>query len=351
MIAGGHVATGVRVVDGPDYEPHTATNVSVATTLVPSDSASMDASVRTLNATDVAVIQHEYGIWGGDDGEQVLDLMSALTVPAIAVLHTVLDTPTPRQQFIVEEIMRMASATVVMTQAALDMIRTLYSADTSGISVIPHGVTPPHQQLSTPPIPSNGRPVILTWGLIGPGKGIEWGVRALSQLKDLDPRPIYRVVGQTHPKVRAHEGEAYRTSLTDLARLLAVDHDVEFHDAYMEPDVLARHVAAASVVLLPYDSTTQITSGVIVEAIAAGIPVVATGFPHAIELQPTGAVTVVNHHDSLDIANAVRSILTDPGLAARMSHRGQAWGTHASWPAVGSRFRALAQTVTASVAA
>lgn len=334
-------AIGVRVVDAATFDLPTTANISVVATLVNGDSASVAAAATALNAADVVVVQHEYGIYGGSDGAEVLDLMAGLHVPIIAVLHTLLDQPLPHQKQVLEAVMRRADVSVVMSQAGLDRIRDIYDADASRIVLVPHGVTP----LTRPREPNEDAPIVLTWGIIGPGKGIEWGIRAMAHLSDMPTRPTYRIVGSTHPKVLARAGEAYRTGLIESASQFGVDDAVEFHGGYRDREALFRHVRAASVVLLPYDSTDQVTSGVLTEAVAHGIPVVATAFPHAVELLANGAGIVVPHRDPEAMARAVRWILTHPDDALEMSRIGTAWGTQTHWPAIGARYRAIASKI------
>ena len=169
------------------------------------------------------------------------------------------------------------------------------------------------------------------------------GIRALAELGDLEPRPIYRVIGQTHPKVLLDSGEAYRNRLQNLAAELGVEGDVEIDDRYRTTEELAALVAEATVVLLPYDSRDQATSGVLAEAVAAGKPVIATGFPHAIELLTHGAGIVVGHRNPEDIAHAIREILSRPGLGAQMHDAALRESHDTSWSAVASSYRSLAR--------
>lgn len=331
----GDTAIGVRVLDAPPEDTPTPANITVVATLVNGNRASLEAAADALNGSDVALIQHEYGIYGGADGDEVLDLMNLLHVPIVAVLHTVLDDPTPHQKVVLEAVTRRADISVVMSRAGLEVLRDNYDAETSRVQVIPHGVTPPTDDEHRFPT----TPVVLTWGLIGPGKGIERGLRAMAHLRDMHPQPTYRVVGQTHPKVFAREGDAYRSQLHDIARRLGVHDSTEFYAEYLSREALTEHIRAASVVLLPYDTKSQITSGVLAEAVAAGVPVVATDFPHATELLVGGAGIVVPHDDPTVMAKAVRWILTHPAEAEIMSGIGATWGREAGWPAVGERYR------------
>src|SRR5439155_26591809 len=233
-----------------------------------------------------------------------------------------------------------------MTPTARRRLLDGYPADPARVALIPHGAPDnrlPARPLTVPDVgPPRGRPTILTWGLLGPGKGIEWAIEALAALVDLDPQPRYLVVGETHPRVVERSGEAYRHGLMKQAAEQGVAHLVEFDDRYFATAELGRIVAGADVVMLPYDSREQVTSGVLVEALAAGKPVIATGFPHAVELLGGGAGLVVPHGDPAAMARALRRVLTEPGLAARMGAQAAALAPQLLWPAVAERYRSLA---------
>nr|WP_307874180.1 glycosyltransferase [Frankia sp. AgB1.8] len=193
-------------------------------------------------------------------------------------------------------------------------------------------------------------PTVLTWGLIGPGKGIEWGIEALAALTDLDRPPRYVVAGETHPKVLAREGEAYRDGLVALAHRLGVAGSVRFDGRYRDARSLAELVRAADVVLLPYDSRDQVTSGVLIEAVAAHKPIVATRFPHAVELLGGGTGLLVPHEDPAAIAAALRAIVTDDALQHSLTDAVAARAPELLWPAVARRYRRLAAELVARTA-
>jgi glycosyltransferase involved in cell wall biosynthesis len=302
-----------------------------------------------LDGFDAVVVQHEYGIYGGPDGDQVLAVLEQLSVPIIVVLHTVLVEPTPHQREVLERVLAVADAVVTMTPTARRRLLDGYPVDPARVALIPHGA--PDNRLpggGRRPAASLGeasgsRPTILTWGLLGPGKGIEWAIDALAGLVDLDPQPRYRVVGETHPRVLERSGEDYRHRLMKQAAHRSVAHLVEFDDGYFATADLGRIVADADVVILPYDSPEQVTSGVLVEALAAGKPVIATGFPHAVELLRGGVGLIVPHRDPVAMAAALRRVLTEPGLAARMGAAAAAMAPQLLWPAVAERYRVLAR--------
>jgi len=309
--------------------------------LVAGDRLSQRRAAEALNRTDVAIVQHEYGIYGGPDGAEVLAVLRQLRVPAIVVLHTVLTRPSDGQRQVLEAVCAEARAVVTMSRAARNRLISRYTINPGRVIVIPHGAVPARGR-PTAPVP--GR--ILTWGLLGPGKGIEWGVRALAELMDVEPRPHYLVSGQIHPKVAERQGERYRDSLRTLADSLGVSGRLEFDPAYRPTEQMPELIASAEVVLLPYDSDEQVTSGVLIEAVAAGRPVVATRFPHAVELLAGGSGTVVPHRDPEAMAAALRSILTDRELAAGMASAARSEAARLDWVAVGRQYVALGRRLT-----
>jgi glycosyltransferase involved in cell wall biosynthesis len=298
-------------------------------------------AARSLSASDVAIVQHEYGIFGGPDGSDAIRVLEQLTVPSIVVLHTVLDAPTEGQRAVLERVVELADAVVVMTITALRRLGEHYGIDARKVSVIPHGVP----AWTAAPGQVRGHRSVITWGLIGPGKGIEHGIRAIAALGRTDPGVRYTVAGQTHPKVVAHDGEAYRESLHALVAELDLGDRVRIVDDYLDAAHLAALVGSADVVLLPYDSRSQVTSGVLVEAIAAGKSVVATAFPHAVELLGEGTGIVVPHEDPPAIAEALRTVLGRPGPSDRTVAPPPTSGT--SWADIAPRYRDLADAILA----
>ena len=301
-------------------------------------------TAEVLNTFDVAVVQHEYGIYPGRDGGDVLSVLRRLTVPSLVVLHTVLTQPTPMQKSLLEQIVAEADAVVTITGAAYDRLVLGYAIDASKVSVIPHGAS----AFGGLPAQPNPQPHLLTWGLLGPGKGIEWALRGLARLQDLEPAPIYTVAGRTHPKVVELHGEAYRAGLHQLGAALGIAHRVRYESDYLDEAALGALVRSADVVVLPYDSTEQVTSGVLVEAVAARIPVVATAFPHAVELLTDGPGLLVPHKNPKAIATAVRRILTKPALAATLRARNGHAEPAMRWPAVAQRYHDLAAKLVAA---
>jgi polysaccharide biosynthesis protein PslF len=329
----------VRVLD----EPGGQAGIEVLQDLVTGSAASAAAAVETLNSFDVVIVQHEYGIYGGPDGQDVVSLVEALHVPTMVVLHTVLSDPSTRQRAILNAIIASAGAVVTMTQTARTRLLEHYYADPEKVRVIPHGAA----DNRVPASPGAARPKVLTWGLLGPGKGIEHAIDAMRILRDRGLQADYVVAGQTHPRVLAHNGEAYRRKLESRARARGVAGQVHFDDRFLPASALSQLIGSASVVLLPYDSREQVTSGVLIEAVTAGKPVVSTCFPHATELLTGGAGLLVGRQDPDGIAGALQRVLSEPGLSARMSRRSAELAPGLLWPAVANSYRDLAATLTA----
>ena len=309
--------------------------------------ASLRDATTILNTFGSVSIQHEFGIWGQRDGVEVLDFISRLSVPTAVTLHTVLGEPTRNQRAITESICSLTERIVVMSQTASNRLIERYGVDPDRISVIPHGADP---GFAGPSLATGNRPLILTWGLIGPGKGLEWAIRALTEIADMRPLPRYLIAGATHPHVRQDSGETYRTSLVALTQSLGLGSMVEFDDRYLDRRSLARLVRSADAVVLPYESSEQVTSGVLVEAIAASKPVVATQFPHAVELLSGGAGAVVPFGEPHLLGAKLRQVLSDRPTRDSMKLRTRLLAANWYWPTIGEQFAGVMSDIVATPA-
>ena len=312
--------------------------------------SSLEAAATVLDGFDVVVVQHEFGIYGGKDGLEVIDLVRRLEVPVIVVLHTVLGSPSPRQRRIIEQLASAADVLVVQSVAARSRLLEIHDISPGLVRVVPHGA-PFNLSLTAVRQRSGRRPVVLSWGLLGRGKGIEFAIEALPHLRDLDPAPRYVVHGRTHPRAVEHEGEAYRDSLLAQAQALGVADLVEFDERYVDTASVLAWIREADIVLLPYRSRDQVVSGVLVEAIASGKPIVATRFPHAVELLSEGSGILVPHEDPAAIADALRRLLTEPELAARAAAVARRQAPPLFWENVGRVYRGLATSLAPTAAA
>ena len=300
----------MRIVD---HDDNSRDADEVAGRIEPTHRSSLVDAARDLDRYDCVLIEHEYGLFGPQDGIAVLDLLDELSVPVVVTLHSVLSHPSARQRLITERLVGRSFATIVLSRVAEARLKGVYGLPTERVAVIPHGT---HGLVSGHGRTIGDDPEVLTWGLIGPGKGIEWAVRAVAHLQDIGVR--YRLLGQTHPKVLAADGESYRRGLERLVDRLGLQDAVRFENRYVDLSTLGRRMGAADVVILPYDSLEQVVSGVLAEAVAAHIPIVATPFPHAIEIADAGAALIVDYAAPDAMAVALRRLITDPQLRARM---------------------------------
>ncbi|HUC32951.1 MAG TPA: glycosyltransferase [Ilumatobacteraceae bacterium] len=333
----GHLVEVMRLQDGTDL---VSPIPPVIGDIVNGNSRSIRRAAARLSLCDAVIIQHEYGIFGGVDGREVLDLVDGITAPVVTVLHTVPRQPTPGQRFVLNELCARSTSVVVMSQMAERRLLSTYVVDASRVDVIPHGAVAMAGSVSSSTVGQRDArvtprpPQLLTWGLLGPGKGIENVIDALALLDDMQPRPRYTIAGVTHPKVLTAVGDGYRRSLVRRVRDAGLAESIDFDDTYRDVRELSRFVASASLVVLPYDSRDQITSGVLVDALAAGRPVIATAFPHAVELLSDGAGIVVPHGDPAALAAAIRLVLEQPERLEAMAAKAREMAPELSWGAV-----------------
>lgn len=308
-------------------------------------------TARSLNdCADVVSLQHEYGIWGGDDGERVIDFVRALRIPVVATLHTVLREPTPHQRLVLRELVSLAEASVVMSAAAADLLSRAYGVAARKVHVIPHGVPDlplvdgaPHKTA----LGLSGRDVILGFGLLGPGKGYELAIDALPAVVAAHPRALYVMVGATHPTLLLREGEAYRRSLADRVAVAGMEDHVQFVDRFVSKGELAQWLHAADVFVTPYPNMAQIVSGTLSYAMGAGRAVVSTPYAYASELLADGRGVLVPPASADALAAALVQLIGDPVMRAAIGRRAYAHSRGMVWSAVGARYRTLFDEVAA----
>jgi glycosyltransferase involved in cell wall biosynthesis len=304
------------------------------------------AVARALNncGVDIVSIQHEYGIWGGDDGAYVLDFVRALRMPAVATLHTVLRQPTSSQRRILTQLVDASAATVVMSQTAASLLTHAYAVDPARLDVVAHGV--PHLPLVPPDTvkPRLGlqdRMVILSFGLLGPGKGYESAIEAMPAVVKAVPSAIYVILGATHPDLLQREGEAYRRSLEARAAALGVTDHVQFVDRFVGRVELGTWLEAADVFVTPYPNLDQIVSGTLSYAMGAGKAVVSTPYAYACELLDHGRGRLVPAGSPGALAETFVELLRDPELRASLGRRAYEYSRAMVWPEVGEKYRRI----------
>jgi glycosyltransferase involved in cell wall biosynthesis len=291
---------------------------------------------------DVVSIQHEYGIWGGDDGAYVIDFVRSLHVPAVTTLHTVLSDPSDGQRSILTELVARSAATVVMSKSAASLLATAYGVDERRVDVIPHGVPnlpPVGPETVKASLGVAGRDVILSFGLLGPGKGYELALEALPAVVAANPAALYVVVGATHPDLIRTEGEAYRRRLEAQVSALGMQGHVRFVDRFLGRVELTRWLEAADVFVTPYPKLDQIVSGTLSYAMGAGCAIVSTPYTYATELLADGRGLLVEPHSATALSAALQRVLGDDALRASLGRRAYAHSREMVWPAVGARYQ------------
>ncbi|SFR80334.1 glycosyltransferase family 4 protein [Sphingomonas jatrophae] len=294
------------------------------------------AAARRINdsGADVLVVQHEYGIFGGNAGNLLLRLLDRVDLPVVVVLHTVLENPDVDQRTVLDALARRASRLIVMAQKGRDILARVHGLSPDRIAVVPHGV-PDRPFKTTAAMKArfglSGHTVLLTFGLLSPNKGIETMIRALPGIVARQPDALYVVLGATHPHLVAREGEAYRESLAALAEELGVAQHLRFIDGFVAQDELLDHLEAADVYVTPYLNEAQITSGTLSYAVAMGKPVVSTPYWHAVELLGDGTGLLVPFGDSVGFAQTIGDLLAH--RAKLDTYRRRAWdaGREMTW--------------------
>jgi glycosyltransferase involved in cell wall biosynthesis len=351
------------------------------------------ASTLNRSGVDVVLIEHEFGIFGGDSGRYVLNLTDGLTVPFVVTLHTVLARPSPSQTEVLRALCQRAALVMVFTETARRMVVAQGLVPLDRVRVVPHGVpdlltaaaragrngagrhgarngsirsgngasagpaaTGSHKvpagsvaashklpassvSIQDPALPLGlkslaGRMVLSTFGLISSSKGLELVIRALPQIVAAHPEVVYLIAGQTHPDVIQAEGESYRLTLERLIWDLELSDHVLFLDRFLSIEELAVLLARTDIYLTPYRSREQIVSGALTYAVAAGCPVVSTPYFYAEDLLSTGAGLLVPFSDSVKLAAAVRTLLDSPAKLAEARAAARRVGAELSWSSV-----------------
>lgn len=308
-------------------------------------------AARRMAATgvDAVLIQHEYGIFGGPDGAHVLILareLARLGIPYLVTLHTVLSDPSPGQSDTLRALCDEAAAVTVFAATALDLIARNTTASPEKVVHVPHGAPEVLYAKAAVAVRSTalraafaaavGRPVVATFGLLGPGKGIETAITALAPVAAAHPEVCYIIAGATHPEqVRLH-GEAYRRSLEARVAELGLAGNVVFVDDFLSETDLAALLRRAEIYLTPYPNREQISSGTLTFAIAAGCAIVSTDFHYARDMVTAEMGALVPVHDAPAMTAAVTDLLDDRTMLRRARAASARVGEKLSWPAVAS---------------
>jgi glycosyltransferase involved in cell wall biosynthesis len=304
------------------------------------------ADFLNFNGNDLVCLQHEYGIYGGTAGSHILTLLRRLKMPLVTTLHTVLREPDANQRDVLEEIARLSDRLIVMSELAAEMLREGYAVPSEKIDVIPHGV--PEMPFMDPnyfkdKFGTEGKSVLLTFGLLSPNKGIENVIRALPAILEKHPNVVYIVSGVTHPHIRRREGERYREELKELAQELGVASQLLFNNRFVSAEELVEHVGAADIYITPYRQEAQVVSGTLAIALGAGKAIVSTPYWHAKELLAEGRGVIVPFDDPDSIAEAVVRLLESDAERHAMRKRAYLHSRATTWPKTARAYMASFQ--------
>ncbi len=297
-------------------------------------------AAEAINSSNAQMVwlQHEFGIFGGPDGEMVLELLNRIDVPVTVTLHTLLENPSDNQKRIMDAMIVKASKLIVMAKQGRDILIHHYGVNAEKIVIIPHGIPDvPYVRPDTikQQLGLEGRDVILTFGLLSPEKGIGDMIKAMPAIINQRPNATYLVVGATHPHIIAGQGENLRHGLQNRAAELGISDNVLFVDSYVDLEILTQYLQAADVYVTPYHNPNQITSGTLSYAVGLGKPVVSTGYVHAKELLGDGTGIVVPFRDSDSLASAVTRLLTDDTYRNQLAERAYHVGRSMTWSRYG----------------
>ncbi|WP_245693090.1 glycosyltransferase family 4 protein [Sporomusa acidovorans] len=294
---------------------------------------------------ELLVIEHEYGIFGGDCGDYILDLAQELKIPFIVTTHTVLLAPSSKQKNVLQELGRLSSKVVTMAKSSMPILTETYGIRTEKLVFIPHGVpnikvnSREQLKLSYPDL--QNKQVISSFGLISPAKGLEYGIRALAKVVPDFKNVIYLILGKTHPNVKKLMGESYRQSLIKLAAQLGVSKHVRFVDKYLTKEEVITYLQLSDIYLTPYLSAEQAVSGTLAYAMGYGRVIISTPYRYAQEMLGEGRGLLAQCKDADSLAACIRTVLNDPVRKKKMEQRTMAVGRTMMWENVANQYMEL----------
>ncbi|AGT30756.1 glycosyl transferase family 1 [Geobacillus genomosp. 3] len=300
---------------------------------------------------DVVVLQHEFGIFGGEAGEYILDFIAALEKPLVTTFHTVFADPMPPYRPIQEKIAAASDAIIVMNRQAIPYLVKAFGLSEKKIVYIPHGApgpSPENREWLRRRLGFSGRKVMFTFGLLSRGKGIESVLAALPGVIRRVPETLYVIAGQTHPEVKKREGEAYREELKALIHRLGLDGHVRMEDRYFSEEELIDYLTACDLYVTPYPGMQQITSGTLAYAVGVGRPVISTPYEHARDLLQGCGELLLPYGDTARWEERLGQLLADEAALKRWEETVRQIGVNTHWPRVGEQHIALFARVCAA---
>src|SRR4030043_46028 len=298
------------------------------------------AKFINLSGADLCILEHEFGIFGGQNGVYILPLLHRLEIPLIVTLHTIIKTPSYNEKAVLVEICKMASKIVVMSHKAIEFLTTIYNVDKRKIEYIEHGVPDIKFSKSQSKKEFNleNKKVLLTFGFISRNKGIETVIKALPKVIEKHPEVLYMILGKTHPNVLRYSGEEYRNYLQHLVKSLNLSQHVFFLNEYINQKELFKYLYASDIYVRPYLNEAQITSGTLAYAIGAGSAVVSTPYWHATELLAGGRGKFFNFNDYIELTSTLTELLDNPDALKILRKKAYDYGKTIKWDKTGEKY-------------
>lgn len=307
------------------------------------------ADLINFSGVDICILEHEFGIFGGQNGIYILPLLYRLEVPFLVTLHTVLKIPSYNERAVLKEICKLAHSIVVMSQTGVDILIEEYEINAKKIVIIEHGVPDIHfnQQFAKKEFRLSSKKVLLTFGFIGRNKGIETVLKALPEVVDKYPELVYIILGKTHPHVIRHSGEEYRVYLAGLVQKLGIGKHVIFLNEFISQPELFKYLSAADIYITPYTNEAQITSGTLSYAIGAGTAVISTPYWHAKELLANGRGRLFPFQDASSLRDILLDLLDNPEEMEELRSNAFEYGREITWPKIGEKYIKLSAEIDA----
>ena len=301
------------------------------------------------NGADLCILEHEFGIFGGQNGVYILPLLHRLNIPLVVTLHTVLKYPSYNEKAVLKEICKMASKVVVMSHKAVGFLTNIYNVPKAKIVLIEHGVPDIHfnKTESKKALKLENKKVLLTFGFIGRNKGIETVIQALPKVIEKYPEVLYMVLGKTHPNVLRYSGEEYRNFLQRLIKSLNLTDHVLFLNEFIDERELFRYLSAADIYITPYLNEAQITSGTLSYAIGSGCAVISTPYWHATELLSEGRGRLFGFSNWNELATIFIELFDRPRALKKLQKNASEYGRKTTWPKIGEKYVELAKNILA----
>ncbi|WP_172194982.1 glycosyltransferase family 4 protein [Saccharibacillus qingshengii] len=311
----------------------------------------IDAASR-LNQTntDVVVIQHEFGIYGGENGRYILDFAAALRIPFIVIFHTVLASPSSEQRRIMKELAALSFKVVTMARNKIPDLTDVYDISPGKIEMHHHGVPTVRTQSREELKERFGyaqRQVLSTFGFLSPGKGIEYVIEAMSGVVKFHPEALYIIWGRTHPSIKSSEGESYRESLEKRVAELELGDNVRFVDKHLSQEEVVQSLVMSDIYLTPYLGKDQAVSGTLAFGIGYGRVVISTPYRYAQEMLAEGRGLLAEFRDSASLEQQILKVLDQPELKAEMERRTLLLGSSMHWNQIAGEYASLLRTCSA----